>query len=717
MIARALIQDRLSPNHLTLLTAIIAFLGTAHAVAQSLTLSWDPNPEANIAGYKVYRGAQSRVYTSVRHLGKETSFVPPDLVEGVTYYFAVTAYNTLGMESPFSDEAVATAGPNSPPPNNPPTATPKSATVAEDGSVSITLSGTDPEGATLTYTVTQPPSNGSLSGTPPSLTYRPRADFNGNDSIQYTVSDGAATSAAAAISIQVTAVNDAPKATGSSVTIFGKTATLIVLNASDVDGNALTFTFPTLPTKGVIVGIPPLVTYTPFQNVASSDSFQFKVSDGLLSSAIATVSIAIAPTNAAPVPTSESISLAEDSATNLVLKAADANGDPLSFAIRQSPTNGTISGTPPNIVYSPKANFSGNDTIQFTASDGNVTSTVASISLTVTPVNDRPVATPKSYSLPEDGSVSMVLNGTDVEGSTLTFAISKAPAKGALSGTPPNLTYTPSGNFNGTDYFTFTASDGSLASSAAQISLTVTAINDPPIAIPSSLSTPEDGSLSVALAGSDLDGDTLSYQLTQSPTNGTLVGTAPNFTYRPKTNFSGFDALKFTVSDGVITSAVATVSITVNAVNDPPVATASTRSVAEDTSVAVTLSGTDPEGATLASIISQAPTNGILSGTAPNLVYRPKTNFFGSDAILFKVSDGSLTSAVAAVTITVNPVNDRPVANPTSRLLNEDTSVAITLGGSDVEGSPALLRRIHRPGERLPLWDTSQCHLPTRPRF
>ncbi|MBL9135107.1 MAG: tandem-95 repeat protein [Verrucomicrobiales bacterium] len=656
-------------------------------MAQGVRLAWDPNPEPDIAGYKVYRGSASRAYTSVDEVGNVTSFDPAGLSTGVTYYFAVTAVNLQGMESPFSDEVSVTPSNDPLPTNHPPSATPMALNVTEDGYLFVTLLGTDPDDDPLIFTVTKAPSYGTLAGSGQDRSYIPDANFNGTDSIEFTVSDGTFTSPAAAVLITVTAVNDAPTVSGSSVNLPANVASAILLNAADVDGDPLTVTYPVLPTKGVITGVPPLIVYTPLLNASGSDSFQFRASDGVLSSGSATVSITIVSTNTAPVPTSESIALSEDTATSLVLKATDANGDPLTFSISQSPTNGTVSGTPPNIVYRPNTNFTGSDSIRFTASDGRVTSSPGTISLTVTSVNDRPTATPKSVTLAEDNSTSIILSGSDVEGSALTYAIYRAPTKGALTGTPPNLTYTPSANYNGSDSFEFTVSDGSLTSLAALVSITITAVNDVPTATPSSLSVSEDGSLAVSLAGSDIEGSTLSYQLSQSPTNGTLSGSAPNFTYRPRTNFSGPDAIRFTVSDGVATSAVATVSITVNAVNDPPVAIASSRTVAEDSLLSVTLTGSDPESSTLAFIVTQSPTNGTLSGTAPNLTYRPRTNFFGSDTLLFKVSDGSLTSAVATVSLAVTAVNDRPVATPSSKTLNEDASVAVTLAGTDVEGS------------------------------
>ena len=166
------------------------------------------------------------------------------------------------------------------------------------------------------------------------------------------------------------------------------------------------------------------------------------------------------------------------------------------------------------------------------------------------------------------------------------------------------MTYTPAAGFFGTDSFTFTVSDGELTSAPATVSITVNEVvppNEPPTATGSSVVTDEDVAVAVMLAGSDPEGATLSFAVGSQPAHGTLSGSAPNLTYTPAAGFFGTDSFTFTVSDGELTSAPATVSITVNEVvvvppNEPPIAKAQTVSTKQGVAVKVTLVCVDPDG-------------------------------------------------------------------------------------------------------------------------
>ncbi|HYF01227.1 MAG TPA: Ig-like domain-containing protein, partial [Planctomycetota bacterium] len=156
---------------------------------------------------------------------------------------------------------------------------------------------------------------------------------------------------------------------------------------------------------------------------------------------------------------------------------------------------------------------------------------------------------------PEDTAVGITLSGSDPEGSPLTFAVVSGPSHGTLSGTAPNLTYTPAANYAGSDSFTFRVNDGSLNSATATVAITVTAVNDPPTGSPTAIVVDQGGSLSITLVASDPDGNPLTYQVTVAPAHGTLSGTGPTYVYTPSPGFTGQDSLAFTVSDGTATSA------------------------------------------------------------------------------------------------------------------------------------------------------------------
>ncbi len=190
----------------------------------------------------------------------------------------------------------------------------------------------------------------------------------------------------------------------------------------------------------------------------------------------------------------------------------------------------------------------------------------AALNWTAVP-NYAPAAAAQTVSLSEDTSLDLTLTGTDRDGDPLTYTIVSGPANGALSGTAPNVIYTPNADYNGSDSFTFRVSDGKVYSDPAAVDITVEPVNDPPTAIAQAVSTEANSATDITLRGTDVDGDALTYEIVSGPANGALTGTAPNLTYTPNTDFTGQDSFTFSVSDGSVSSAPAAVSITVTALS------------------------------------------------------------------------------------------------------------------------------------------------------
>ena len=207
------------------------------------------------------------------------------------------------------------------------------------------------------------------------------------------------------------------------------------------------------------------------------------------------------------------------------------------------------------------------------------------------------------------------------------------------------------------------AKDASSTSTVAWIIITNLPVNDAPFSYNQTVVVPEDSSTNITLGGFDVEGDPLRYTIQTSPAHGTLSGSTSNVVLSPgHVLLSDSDQFTYVVDDGQLTSAVATVSITITHVNHTPAATGQALTNLEDTTLPITLSGTDEDNDSLAYQVSVLPTNGTLSGTAPNVSYRPATNYFGLDALAFVAKDASSTSAVAWIVITNLPVNDAPIS-------------------------------------------------------
>jgi hypothetical protein len=268
-------------------------------------------------------------------------------------------------------------------PNNPPVANAQSISTPQDTPRAVTLTGSDPEGLPLTYSVTTPPTRGTLSGTPPNLTYTPTAGYVGADSFRFLVNDGVQNSAAATVTIAVTSDNKAPIANAQSITLAQDTTAQITLTGSDSNGDALTYSILTPPARGSLSGTPPNVSYRPAAAYVGSDSFTFKVSDGKADSAPATVALTITKVNLAPVANAQAVSTGVGAAKAITLSASDPNGDPLSYSIVTPPTRGTLTGTAPNLTYTPQAGYVGTDSFTFKASDGVLASAPAAVTISV----------------------------------------------------------------------------------------------------------------------------------------------------------------------------------------------------------------------------------------------------------------------------------------------------------------------------------------------
>ena len=304
-----------------------------------------------------------------------------------------------------------------------------------------------------------------------------------------------------------------------------------------------------------------------------------------------TITFVVTDANCAPVAGDDSYTTNQDTpltvdAPGVLANDTDADADPLA-AIQQSPaSNGTaVMDGSGSFTYTPDAGFSGTDSFTYWATDGLAHSDPATVTITVNPVNQPPVAADDSSTTNEDTPLTVaapgvLANDADPDGDPLTAVLATGPANGSLTlNADGSFAYIPMGGFSGTDSFTYRANDGTADSNLATVTITVNAVNHVPVAVDGSVTTNEDTAAPVTLSASDPDGDPLTYSVLTGPSHGTLSGTAPDLTYTPAANYNGTDAFTFSANDGTVDSNVATVSITVVAVPDykvspfvPPIA-------------------------------------------------------------------------------------------------------------------------------------------------
>ncbi|HWQ34115.1 MAG TPA: Ig-like domain-containing protein [Blastocatellia bacterium] len=317
------------------------------------------------------------------------------------------------------------------------------------------------------------------------------------------------------------------------------------------DGQTITLSLTGPGFASLIDGTEKLVRLTPGFSDAGTYTLTLTAKDNLNAITTRTIALTVSNTNRPPSSGGQSLTTSEDTALNITLSGSDPDGDTITFIPLLAPAHGTISGTAPNLIYTPASNYNGADSFTFKVSDGGLNSPTYTVNITISAVNDAPVANGQSATTAEDTPKAITLTGSDVEGSALTFTVVNGPANGTLNGTAPNLTYTPNLNFNGTDSFTFKVNDGQLDSAPATITLNVQAVNDAPtINVPGQQTVVTEDLLSFTISGSDVDaGQTLTFAAMNLPPGANFDPATKTFTWTPAWNQVGTFDVDFKVQD------------------------------------------------------------------------------------------------------------------------------------------------------------------------
>ncbi len=362
--------------------------------------------------------------------------------------------------------------------------------------------------------------------------------------------------------------SDGPSATASLVETDEDTPLVVTLSGSDPEDQALSFAIAVAPpaSEGTASLEGDRVLFVPAPDFSGETQLEFTVNDGETTSENAVVSITVVPVNDPPVLATVLAAALEDSPADITLAASDADGDELSFALVGAPSAGAVTLEGAVAHFTPPADFTGTATFRVSATDPSLASATASVIVQVTGVADAPFSAAVAVTTAEDQPIKLVLAGGDVDGDGLSFTLEAQPTHGGAVLQDGAVTYTPVADYFGADGFSFAASDGALNSTNAEVSVTVTPVNDAPELAAVALSAKSGGSAEAELAASDADGDALSFALGEPPpaSSGTasVVGSVVRFT--AASGFSGTAAFTVSASDGS-TSSTAPVSVAVAA--------------------------------------------------------------------------------------------------------------------------------------------------------
>jgi len=282
--------------------------------------------------------------------------------------------------------------------------------------------------------------------------------------------------------------------------------------------------------------------------------------------------------NTPPVADAQSVTTTEEVPLMIFLTGGDADGDHLEFSIATQPTNGTLTGASKNPTYTPNIDFFGTDSFTFTVNDGTVDSAPATVTISVTGVNDIPVAVDDTYETPMNTTLILMMgtgvldNDIDPDNNTLTTLLIDNVDHGILTFRDDgSFVYKPDQNYIGQDTFTYRAFDGVELSNVATVTISVGLGNVLPLSVNDAYETPYGETLYVGLENSvllndtDENGDILTAGLLMSPIYGTLnFFSDGTFIYTPDAGFSGNDTFRYKANDGTGVSIIpAVVTITV----------------------------------------------------------------------------------------------------------------------------------------------------------
>ncbi len=507
-----------------------------------------------------------------------------------------------------------------------------------------------------------------------------------------------------------------PYANDQSLSTQESVALNFTLDASDPTDEVLTFNLYSAPNFGSLTcinGVSITCTYTPDEGYNGEDQFVYYVSDGMLNSDLATVSISITEVISLPVAQSFNIEIDEDHHTNFYLigQSEDVDDNLLEFIITSGPSHGTLSADRAlaSYEYQPDTDYHGLDSFTYQVFDGTLYSETATVTITILSVNDAPEIVSvdpvgESFDVYENTYMEAYVEVFEADGDEFTLLFPSLPVHGELSyfEGSDHFTYTPEVGYSGVEVITLKAievgTDDLLQSSPVVIEINVIPVDDAPVVYDIFRNLQEDQiNFQATLIAMDPDGDDVDFFIRTTPNHGTLELNGDLVSYTPEPNYFGSDEFTYYASDGVNESEEdATVHLTITPLNDPPeFANFSYNDVEDGFTFQLPTSDVDGDNLTFTFIPHDASGIGLayLGGTVTNLgggnfVYNVATNLSNWDMIFMNVTDGNFTvNAYLEFNLVTGAMlisRDAPSALDQNLDVSEDLQIGLTLIGVDL---------------------------------
>lgn len=395
-------ESRVSLGFLVLLSSV-----PVQAAGASANLSWKPNAESDLAGYRVYYGTPPGRFDQGVEVGKEPRVRIDNLSPGRRYGFQVTSYNELGVEShPSATQIFQVSGIDLPP-----QALGSIHTLGDGESLDLVLQALDIENFPLTFTLVSQPTRGSLTGEPPNLRYRSDVGNTGTDSFQFSVSDGQS-SAVAEVVLQIL-----PQANDHRITLedaIEDQPARLTVPAVDEFGEAVQYAVHLPPRFGTVSGKAPELVYQPQPEFSGVDDFVLLTTNSQSRVLRTLVKVQVAAVDDPPLALNKEVEVQAGSLTRIVVQGTDVDTTRLRYRITKPPTRGVLAGTAPDLLYVPNFGIVGLDSFQFTVSDLTSESAPATVTIRVEGLDPALIAeagVDQSVTLPGGG----LLRGSVIE--------------------------------------------------------------------------------------------------------------------------------------------------------------------------------------------------------------------------------------------------------------------------------------------------------------
>ena len=629
--------------------------------------------------------------------------------------------------------------------NQPPVANDDADTVANSGSVTVAVvsNDTDADGTIdpTTVALVQLPGEGTaqVNAVTGEIDYTHNGGAATSDTFTYTVNDNdGLTSNEATVTITINPALQPPVANDDADTVAnsGSVTVAVVSNDTDADGtiDPTTVALVQLPGEGTaqVNAVTGEIDYTHNGGAATSDTFTYTVNDndGLTSNE-ATVTITINPALQPPVANDDADTVANSGSVTVAVVSndTDADGtiDPTTVALVQLPGEGTaqVNAVTGEIDYTHNGGAATSDTFTYTVNDNDgLTSNEATVTITINPALQPPVANDDADTVANSGSVTVavVSNDTDADGTIdpTTVALVQLPGEGTaqVNAVTGEIDYTHNGGAATSDTFTYTVNDNDgLTSNEATVTITINPALQPPVANDDANTVANSGSVTVAVVSNDTDADgtidPTTVALVQLPGEGTAQVNAVTgeIDYTHNGGAATSDTFTYTVNDNDgLTSNEATVTITINPALQPPVANDDADTVANSglVTIAVVSNDTDADGTIDPTTVAlvQLPGEGTaqVNAVTGEIDYTHNGGAATSDTFTYTVNDNDgLTSNEATVTITINPALQPPVANDDADTVANSglVTIAVVSNDTDADGTidPTTVALVQLPGE------------------